>query len=127
MIIKILIVDDSELILTTLTKIIKEPNLDIQIIFIKAYDGIEAVEKYIQERPDFVFMDIKMPKMDGITAIKKIKEIDYDAKIIVITSLIKEDFFNLAKEAGAIEFLTKPFNIKEIQNIFNKYIKFNWG
>jgi YesN/AraC family two-component response regulator len=126
MIVKIMVVDDSDLIITILTKVIQNNNPNIELEFIKAHDGMEAVEKYVQEKPDFVFMDIKMPKMDGITAIKKIKDLYPNAKIAVVTSLIRDDYYNLAKEAGAVEFLTKPFKNEDIQNILDKFVKLKW-
>lgn len=79
-----------------------------------ASDGFEAIEKYKILKPDVVLMDILMPGMDGLSAIKKIMEQDQNAKIIVVTALVKEALRREAMKAGAIDFVTKPFEVERL-------------
>ena len=113
---KVLIVDDEPEIREILSIFLK----DYEII--EASNGAEAVEAYKRHKPDVVIMDIVMPIMDGITATKKIKEIDPDARIIALTAFAVskgKDMLN----AGAVELLEKPFTRTKIKEIVEKYAK----
>jgi two-component system, chemotaxis family, chemotaxis protein CheY len=124
--IKIMIVDDSELIINIIGKIINKFNSGIDIEFIKAHNGIESINKYLEEKPDLVFMDIMMPEMNGITALKNIKKHDKNAKIVIVTSLIQEEYIKYAVELEAVEFISKPFTEKEIKEALDKFLKIEW-
>jgi two-component system chemotaxis response regulator CheY len=77
---------------------------------LEAADGMEAIDLYQEHHPALVTMDITMPEMDGITAIKKIREIDPDANIIVCSALGQKEVVMEAIEAGAKHFLIKPID-----------------
>jgi two-component system chemotaxis response regulator CheY len=79
-----------------------------------ASNGQEAVEKYKALRPDVVLMDIVMPVMDGLSAIKKIKEEDQKARIIVVTAMVRESVKNESMEYGALDVIFKPFEVKRL-------------
>jgi CheY-like chemotaxis protein len=114
--IKVLIVDDEPEIREILSIFLK----DYEIV--EASNGAEAVEAYKKHKPNVVIMDIVMPIMDGITATKKIKEIDPNAKVIALTAFAHskgKDMLN----AGAIELLEKPFTRAKIREIVEKYAK----
>ena len=102
----ILIVDDAAFMRLNLKNILKG---DYDIAG-EAEDGEEAVEKYQELNPDIVTMDITMPNMDGLEAIKAIMDIDPDAKIIVCSAMGQQKMVVKAVELGAKDFIVKPFN-----------------
>ena len=77
--------------------------------FVEAQDGAEAVKKYDEEKPDLVIMDITMPNMDGLQALKKIRESDTSAKIVMCTAMGQESMVVDAIKSGAKDFIVKPF------------------
>jgi two-component system, chemotaxis family, chemotaxis protein CheY len=126
MIVKIMIVDDSELIITVLTRVINDFNPGIDLHFIRAHNGSQAVDKYKEEKPDLVFMDIKMPEMDGLTALKNIKKFDDRAKVVIVTSLVQEEYIKYAVEVGAVEFISKPFKNEDIKSVLERFLQIDW-
>lgn len=120
----ILIADDSKIVVHLLTNMFKELGHNIAGT---ASNGEEALDKYIELKPDLVTMDITMPKVDGIQATKNILAQDPDALVIVITSHGQEQMIVEAVEAGAKGYILKPFrkeNIdKQIKQILKKYNK----
>lgn len=110
---KILIVDDSIISRKKLKKIIQMSNHEVVG---EAVDGNEAYEKYEQLRPDLVTMDITMPNLDGISALKKIISSYKDAKIIMITALGQGNKILDALNNGAKNYITKPFEEEKVLN-----------
>ena len=108
---KILIVDDAafmrKVIRDTLTK---NGFTDLH----EAVDGKDAVEKYIELQPDLVLMDITMPNMDGLEALKKIRENDGNAQIVMCSAMGQESMVIDAIKAGAKDFIVKPFKPERI-------------
>lgn len=104
--IKILIVDDAAFMRMSLTKIFTEAGYEV---IGEAQNGIEGVEKYIKLQPDVVTLDISMPEMDGITALKEIRKTDPNAVCIMCSSAGQQSMVIEAIEAGASDFVTKPF------------------
>ena len=82
--------------------------------FVEAQDGAEAVKKYEEEKPDLVIMDITMPNMDGLQALKKIREGDPQAKVVMCTAMGQESMVVDAIKSGAKDFIVKPFNADRI-------------
>lgn len=74
----------------------------------EAENGIQAVEKYNETKPDVVLMDVLMPEIDGIEALKQIKKSDKGAKVIMLSSVCKESLVTEAIQAGAKDFIVKP-------------------
>lgn len=109
---KIMIVEDSSLMVAVIRNFIKKENDSVEII--EAKNGDEAVAKYNSDKPDLVFMDIKMPGMDGITALETIRKSDSSAKIVMCTSLKEPEQEERAKKAGATGYIMKPFNRQDI-------------
>ncbi len=116
---KIMIVDDAAfmrmMIKNTLTK-------NGFSDFVEAQDGAEAVEKYDAEKPDMVFMDITMPNMDGLQALKKIKEGNPDARIVMCTAMGQQSMVVEAIKYGAKDFIVKPFNAERIVEAVNQIL-----
>lgn len=117
---KIMIVEDSNLMIAVITNFINKEGKKYDII--SAHNGEEAIEKYKTEKPDLVFMDIKMPGMDGITALEKIRALDSNAKVVMCTSLKETEQEERAKKAGAKAYIKKPFSREEIINAVNDNI-----
>ena len=80
----------------------------------KATTGVEAVEMYKSKRPDVVLMDIRMPDLDGIGALKSIIEYDPDANVIMVSGLNSDEIKQKCYKFGAKDFITKPFRAKDM-------------
>ncbi len=115
---KILIVDDATFMRMTLKKML-EP---FGYTFAEAEDGRSAIDVYDSVRPDLVIMDITMPGMNGIRAVEGIKKIDPDAKVIMCTSMGQEAMVVESIEAGAADFIKKPFEAEKIIEVVNKVL-----
>lgn len=103
---RILIADDANFIRTSLRMMLERNGFEVVG---EAENGLVALSKYKDMKPDIVTMDITMPICDGIKAVKLIKEIDPKAKIIMISSMGQECFVKDAVLAGARGFIVKPF------------------
>ena len=101
---KVLVVDDASFMRMRMTKLLTENRYEVE----EAENGAEAVAKYQDSKPDLVLMDITMPVMDGIEAVKKIKEADADANIIMCSAIGQQAMLIEALKAGAKEFIVKP-------------------
>jgi len=115
---KILIVDDAAPITAMMKEMIDETRYDV---FIET-TGERGIRAYEELKPDLVTMDIVMPSMNGVEAIKAIRAIDPEAKIVVITAIDMPNIINEAMEAGAVDYLVKPFSAKRLEKIFNKHL-----
>lgn len=89
----------------------------------EASDGEEAVAQFEKNRPNLVFMDIVMPKKDGIEAVTDILKIDSTAKVVMVSSVGTQSFLKDAIKAGAIDFLQKPFDHEQVKKIINTICK----
>jgi len=116
---QVLITDDTAFMRMTLKNILEKNGY--QVVG-EAEDGQVAVDKYLELRPDLVTMDITMPRMDGITAIKKIIEADPEAKIVVCSAMGQKSLVIEALSAGAKDFIVKPFQAERIINAVQKVI-----
>ncbi len=103
---KVLIVDDSGYMRQVIRKHLENKGFEISG---EAQDGLEAIQMYPEIQPDIVTMDISMKKVGGIEATKKIKSIDPAAKIIIVSALGEARFIKEAIQAGAHDFIIKPF------------------
>jgi two-component system chemotaxis response regulator CheY len=102
----VLIVDDAIFMRMLLKEILKKNGYNVVG---EAEDGVSAVNKYQELKPDLVTMDITMPEMDGISALKEIKKIDANAKIIMCSAIGQQAVVINAIQAGAQDFIVKPF------------------
>ena len=87
----------------------------------EAENGAKGIEKYNELHPDLVLMDITMPEMDGIQALKKIREGDPSALVIMCSAMGQQEFVFQAIEAGALDFIVKPFDKERIKEAIRKY------
>ncbi len=110
---KVLIVDDSTMMRGTLKSYIDAGKYDVS----EAVDGEEAVAKAKDEVPDVVFLDIKMPKLNGIEALKKIKAMNPKTVVVMETSVYEDETKKECLELGAADYLKKPINKKQIDDV----------
>ena len=108
---KIMLVDDAAFMRMMIKKALSSSGYND---FIEAQDGAEAVKKYSEEKPDMVIMDITMPNMDGLQALKKIREGDPNAKVVMCTAMGQESMVVDAIKSGARDFVVKPFDAQRI-------------
>jgi two-component system, chemotaxis family, chemotaxis protein CheY len=102
----LLIADDSVFMRTWLKKMVD--NSMFQVIT-EAKDGYEAVENYKKFNPDLVLLDITMPKVNGLTALKEIQKYDPKAKVIMCSALGQKSLIREALQCGAKDFIIKPY------------------
>ena len=108
---KIMLVDDAAFMRMMVKNALTKSGYDN---IIEAQDGAEAVKKYAEEKPDMVFMDITMPNMDGLQALKASRGNHPDAKIVMCTAMGQESMVVDAIKSGAKDFIVKPFNQERI-------------
>ena len=108
---RVLIADDNAFMRSKLTEILRDAGCQVVA---EAEDGVQAVALYEEHRPDVVTMDLVMPNMEGLEAIAKITEIDPDARIIVCSAMGSDDLVSSALEAGALDFLIKPYQVDRV-------------
>ena len=87
-----------------------------------AENGMKAVEKYNELRPDLTTMDITMPEMDGISAVKAIRKIDPNAKIVMCSAMGQQAMVIEAIQAGARDFIVKPFQADRVLEAVRKAV-----
>lgn len=114
---RILVVDDAAFMRMMIKDILSKNGFEVVG---EASDGAEAVEKYKELQPDLVTMDITMPEMDGITSLKKIQEIDPNAKVIMCSAMGQQTMVIDAIQAGAKDFIVKPFQADRVLEAIKK-------
>ena len=114
---KILIVDDAAFMRMMIKDILEKHGYEVVG---EAADGAEAVEKYKELKPDIVWMDLTMPEMDGIQALKEIRKIDSDAKVIMCSAMGQQAMVIDAIQAGAKDFIVKPFQADRVIEAIKK-------
>jgi two-component system chemotaxis response regulator CheY len=117
---RILIVDDSAVSRKKLRAVIQSAHHEIVG---EACGGAEASKKYEELKPELVTMDITMPDIDGIAVLKKIIEGHPDAKVVMITALGKADKILEALNAGARNYITKPYEDDQIIRAINEALE----
>lgn len=103
---RILVVDDAAFMRMMIKNIVTKSGYEVVG---EAENGKQAVEKYAELKPDIVTMDITMPDMDGIEAVKAIKAIDPEASIVMVSAMGQQAMVMDAIQAGARDFIVKPF------------------
>ncbi len=114
---RILVVDDAAFMRMMIKDILTKNGFEVVG---EAGDGAEAVQKYEELRPDLVTLDITMPEMDGISSLKKIREIDNQARVIMCSAMGQQAMVIDAIQAGAKDFIVKPFQADRVIEAINK-------
>ncbi|MBP0725031.1 response regulator [Bacillus sp. RG28] len=115
---KLLIVDDQYGIRLLLHEIFKKEGYEVY----QAANGFQAIDIVTNDRPDLVVLDMKIPGMDGIEILKRIKEIDQNIKVILMTAYGELDIIEEAKKLGALRYFAKPFDIDEIKTVVREHM-----
>ncbi|MBC8552323.1 MAG: response regulator [Candidatus Brocadiales bacterium] len=119
---KVLIVDDASVVRLLIKKVLQQGDFDIVG---EAVNGIDALAKYKELKPDIVTMDITMPEVDGIQATKDIIAFDADAKIVMLSGIDQKEMLWQAIKAGAASYIVKPFENDRILSTLNEVINSN--
>jgi two-component system, chemotaxis family, chemotaxis protein CheY len=112
---KILVVDDSNLSRRISRRILQEAGHEV----IEAEEGIVALERYFLEKPELVLLDITMKGLTGIEVLKKLREMDPQARVVIATADIQSSTRTLTQEAGARGFVTKPLVDEQLMRAVN--------
>ena len=116
---KILLVDDAAFMRMMIKDILTKNGYNIAG---EAENGAKAVEKYNELKPDLVLMDITMPEMDGIQALKKIKEADPGASVIMCSAMGQQAMVIESIQSGAKDFIVKPFQADRVLEAVQKVV-----
>jgi two-component system chemotaxis response regulator CheY len=118
---KVLIVDDASFMRMTIRKMLEAHGHSVAA---EAENGIEAVKKFIEYKPDVVLLDITMPEMNGVEALKRIKELDPNARVVICSAMGQQAMVAQAIQYGAKDFIVKPFEedrlIAAVDKIMNR-------
>jgi CheY-like chemotaxis protein len=114
----ILVAEDTESNYMLVSYILKN-----QYNLVWAHDGIEALELYEKTKPDLILMDVRMPRLGGLSATSKIRETDKTTPIIALTAFAFESDKSKTLEAGCTDFLSKPINVSVLKSTVGKYLK----
>ncbi|MFX3622744.1 MAG: response regulator [Ectobacillus sp.] len=118
---KILVVDDA-MFMRTMIKNLLKGNTDFEVIG-EAQNGIEAIQKYRELQPDIVTLDITMPEMDGLEALKEIMKIDPNATVVICSAMGQQAMVLEAIKNGAKDFIVKPFQADRVIEALTKVAK----
>jgi two-component system chemotaxis response regulator CheY len=114
---RIMVVDDAAFMRTVLKKILTEAGHEVVG---EAIDGVDAIAKYVECQPDLVTMDITMPNMDGVQALKAIRGAHAGARVIMCSAMGQESLVVEAISSGARDFVAKPFEASRVVQAVNK-------
>jgi two-component system, chemotaxis family, chemotaxis protein CheY len=115
---KILIVDDAEFLRMRISKMLAVDSYEV----LEAANGVDAIETYKSCAPDVVLMDVTMPEMDGLTALKHIRAFDPQARVVMLTALGQESIVLEAVRSGARDFVIKPFDRERVMTAIKKIL-----
>lgn len=115
---KILIVDDAEFLRMRISKMLAGEGFEV----FEAENGARAVKQYQDIRPDVVLMDVTMPEMDGLAALKEIRRFDGHARVVMLTALGQESVILDAVKSGARDFIVKPFERERVMTAIQKLL-----
>lgn len=115
---KVMVVDDAAFMRVRACKVLQDNGHEV----VQAENGAEAVKQYSEHHPDAVLMDITMPEMDGLAALKEIKKIDPAARIAMVTAMGQQAIVMEALRAGAKDFVLKPFQPDRVLGAVQKLL-----
>jgi two-component system chemotaxis response regulator CheY len=115
---KILVVDDAAFMRVRAAKTLTDNGHDVM----QAENGVEAVKKYAEWRPDAVLLDITMPEMDGLAALKEIRKLDPGARVAMVTAMGQQAIVMEALKSGAKDFVLKPFQPDRVLAALHKLL-----
>lgn len=108
---RVLVVDDEQDAVELLQEFLVAKGYEV----LAAYDGEEALRKVKEERPHLVLLDIRMPKMNGLEVLRRIREIDQEVGVIMVTAVNEEETGRQALQMGAFDYIVKPLDLKYLE------------
>ena len=117
---KLMIVDDASFMRLAIKKIVEKTDYEVVC---EAIDGADAVEKYIMFKPDVITMDITMPNLSGIDALKEIRKLSKDVKVIMVSAMGQETLIKESIINGANSFIVKPFKEEKLIEVLQSVKK----
>lgn len=115
----IMVVDDSGYARRTHRRILESA----RYVVVEAASGMEAIETYFVHRPDLVLLDLSMDDMGGIEVLRKLRELEAGARVVVISADVQRSTLQLVSEAGALKFLGKPVSAEELLATANSLVE----
>ena len=115
---KVLVVDDAAFMRLRACKVLQDNGHEV----VQAENGADAVRQYSAHKPDAVLMDITMPEMDGLAALKEIKKLDPSARVAMVTAMGQQAIVMEALKAGAKDFVLKPFQPDRVLGALQKLL-----
>jgi two-component system response regulator (stage 0 sporulation protein F) len=116
---KILIVDDQFGIRILLNEVLHKEGYET----FQAANGVQALDIATKHSPDLVLLDMKIPGMDGIEILRRMKQMNEDIRVIIMTAYGELDMIQKAKDLGAITHFAKPFDIDDIRKVVREYVQ----
>ena len=116
---RMLIVDDALIMRARIKEIAERSGWEVAG---EARDGEEAVAMYREINPDLMTLDIVMPKMDGVTALKTVLADDPDARVVMVSAVDQREKLTECIQTGALDFIVKPFDAERLAGLFEKYL-----
>ena len=116
---RVLVVDDALIMRKRIMDIAQEAGWEIAG---EAKDGEEAVALFRQHKPDLVTLDIVMPNLDGVSALKQMIRDDPQARVVMVSAVNQKEKLAECIRAGAIDFIVKPFDVERLRSLFEKYL-----
>jgi two-component system, chemotaxis family, chemotaxis protein CheY len=121
---RIMVVDDAPIVRLIIRNILEKAGYEIVA---ECVNGVEAVAKYKELKPDLTTLDITMPEMDGVETLKQIKAIDGEAKVIMVTAIDQRDLLLKSIRLGATDYVVKPFEDDRIVSSVQKALHAGGG
>lgn len=108
---RVLVVDDEPGAVELLQEFLVAKGYEV----IAASNGAEAVQKVVEERPHLILLDVRMPRMDGLEALRRIREIDKEVAVIMVTGVNEEEIGRQAMALGAFDYIVKPLDLPYLE------------
>jgi len=110
---RVLVVDDEADAVELLQEFLREKGYEV----LTASNGEEALQKVKEERPHAILLDIRMPKMNGLEVLRRVREIDHEVGVIMVTAINEEETGQQALQSGAFDYITKPLDFAYLERV----------
>lgn len=114
---KILVVDDSAFMKRIVKNILTRNGFQE---IVEARNGLEAIEVFRRDSPDLVLLDVIMPGMGGIEALRRIRDLDENAEVVMLTAVGQEEMRNECLRLGALDYIVKPFEEEQVVEVLRR-------
>lgn len=114
----VLLAEDNEDMVELTKLVLAESGYEL----VTASDGEEAVRMSLEQKPDLILMDIRIPKMNGFTATRELRSNGFDKPIVILTGSEKQEDRDQAMEAGCNDYILKTMDMKEVKDVLDRYL-----